>query len=88
MKKIVVDSGRGPAAEADFRVLKWTAQDDVLEVVVSYSGGCEEHEFNAYFSGVWDFGGMHDRRGIFYGFWRAGRQYDAQAKISVNNDRT
>lgn len=53
IKNIVVDSGRGPAAEADFRVLKWTAENDVLEVVVSYSGGCEEHEFNAYFSGVW-----------------------------------
>lgn len=53
MKEIIVDSSRGPAAEADFSVLKWTAEGNVLEVVVRYSGGCEEHAFNAYFSGVW-----------------------------------
>lgn len=53
IKDISIDQNRGPAATPDFSVLKWMAKGDVLEVIVRYSGGCEEHEFNAYFSGSW-----------------------------------
>lgn len=53
LKDIIVDSDRAPAAKPDFEVLEWTSIYDTLHVVVRYSGGCEEHEFNAYFSGAW-----------------------------------
>lgn len=42
-----------PKGKPDFQVLSWKANSDTLEVMVSYSGGCEEHDFNAYFSGGW-----------------------------------
>ena len=41
------------AGKPDFRVLEMTNENDVLTVVVQYGGGCEEHDFNAYFSGGW-----------------------------------
>ncbi len=53
LKTIIVDSQRKPSRKPDFSVLDWTAFSDTLRVIVSYSGGCEEHDFNAYFSGGW-----------------------------------
>ena len=53
LKPIIVDRTYKPAAKPDFQVLEWTTMSDSLMVVVSYSGGCEEHGFNAYFSGGW-----------------------------------
>ncbi len=53
VSEIVIDKSRGPAAAPDFSVLKWSAEGDVLEVIVRYSGGCGKHSFNAYFSGAW-----------------------------------
>jgi len=50
-KEIIIEN-REPV-KPDFRVLEMTNANDVLTVVVSYGGGCEEHDFNAYFSGGW-----------------------------------
>lgn len=53
-KEIIVDAAKASAlAEPDFSVLTWETRKDILEVVVRYSGGCKEHDFNAYFSGAW-----------------------------------
>ncbi|MCB9185475.1 MAG: hypothetical protein H6601_01860 [Flavobacteriales bacterium] len=52
VKEIVIDSQRKPI-KPDFQVLEMSAADDVLTVVFRYSGGCKEHDFNAYFSGAW-----------------------------------
>lgn len=51
-KKIIVDANRKPV-KPDFRLLEMTNEADILTVVVQYSGGCKEHDFNAYFSGGW-----------------------------------
>ncbi len=54
MKTIIVNGEKANSvAEPDFSVLSWNANNDVLEVVVRYSGGCKTHDFNAYFSGAW-----------------------------------
>lgn len=54
LKDIIVDAAKASAvAKPDFTVLGWEAKGDVLEVIVRYSGGCKEHDFNAYFSGSW-----------------------------------
>ena len=52
VKDISVDNNRKPV-KPDFAVLEMTNENDILTVVVRYSGGCEEHDFNAYFSGGW-----------------------------------
>ena len=52
VKDIIVDNNRKPV-KPDFAVLEMTNENDILTVVVRYSGGCEEHDFNAYFSGGW-----------------------------------
>jgi hypothetical protein len=51
-KEIIIDANRKPV-KPDFRLLEMNSQADILTVVVQYSGGCEEHDFNAYFSGGW-----------------------------------
>lgn len=53
VKQIIVDAKRGLASKPDFSVSNWTMKQGILEVVVQYSGGCDEHDFNAYFSGSW-----------------------------------
>jgi len=52
VKEILVDAARKPQ-KPDFQVLEMKADGDVLTVVVRYSGGCETHNFNAYFNGGW-----------------------------------
>ncbi len=52
VKDIIVENNRKPV-KPDFAVLEMTNENDILTVVVRYSGGCEEHDFNAYFSGGW-----------------------------------
>lgn len=53
VKPIVVDAKLSQKKPENLSIINWTIDGDVLEVVVRYSGGCEEHEFNAYFSGNW-----------------------------------
>lgn len=36
-----------------FKVFSWTIEGDILKIGVSYSGGCEEHTFKAYYNGAW-----------------------------------
>ena len=52
MKQITVDPNRKPS-KPDFQVLEMSNENDVLTVIFRYSGGCKEHDFNAYFSGGW-----------------------------------
>lgn len=54
LKEIIVDAAKTSAVpKPDFTVLSWDAKGEVLELIVRYSGGCKEHDFNAYFSGGW-----------------------------------
>jgi hypothetical protein len=53
VKPIIVDGNRKPSGDLDFSVLKWSVKRDTLIAIVRYSGGCKEHNFNAYFSGEW-----------------------------------
>lgn len=39
-----------PKENGDFKVLEATIEGDILTLKVSYGGGCETHEFNAYFN--------------------------------------
>ena len=53
-KEVIVDNDfLQPKDNADFKVLEATIENDILTMKVSYSGGCEAHEFNAYFSGIY-----------------------------------
>ncbi len=52
VKEIIIDNNRTPV-KPDFSVLEMSNENDVLTVIVRYGGGCEEHDFNAYFSGGW-----------------------------------
>lgn len=52
VKQITVDPNRKPS-KPDFQVLEMSNENDVLTVIFRYSGGCKEHDFNAYFSGGW-----------------------------------
>ena len=51
VKEIIIKN-REPV-KPDFRVLEMTSTNDILNLIVEYSGGCEEHDFTAYFSGGW-----------------------------------
>ena len=51
-KDIIVGVKRKPV-EPDFQVLNMAIKNGALEVVFQYSGGCQEHDFNAHFSGGW-----------------------------------
>lgn len=37
----------------NFQILAMDTKGDVLAVIFQYSGGCEEHSFNAHFNGAW-----------------------------------
>lgn len=37
----------------NFQILAMDTKGDVLAVIFQYSGGCEEHTFNAHFNGAW-----------------------------------
>ncbi|MBI1289327.1 MAG: hypothetical protein GC178_17300 [Flavobacteriales bacterium] len=50
VKDIIVSRERKPR-EQDFQVLSMNCSKNVLTVIFRYSGGCKEHDFNAYFSG-------------------------------------
>ena len=52
VKDIIVGAERKPT-KPDFQVLEMTNKKDVLTVVFQYSGGCEEHDFEAHFAGGW-----------------------------------
>lgn len=52
-KEILVDANRKPPAQRNFRVYDMLVEGDILKVVFQYSGGCEEHDFLAYFNGGW-----------------------------------
>ena len=49
---IIVGEKRKPS-KPDFQVVDMSTEKDVLTVVFRYSGGCEDHSFNAHFSGAW-----------------------------------
>lgn len=51
-KDIIVGAKREPV-KPDYQVLNMTIENDLLKVVFQYSGGCEEHDFNAHFNGGW-----------------------------------
>lgn len=51
-KEIIVGAKRKPA-KPDFQVMEMAIENDLLKVVFQYSGGCEEHDFDAHFSGGW-----------------------------------
>ncbi len=51
-KDIIVGAKRKPV-KPDFQVLNMTIEKNLLQVVFQYSGGCEEHDFNAHFNGGW-----------------------------------
>lgn len=51
-KDIIVGADRKPV-KPDFQVLDMSVNGDLLKVIFRYSGGCEEHDFDAHFSGGW-----------------------------------
>ena len=51
VKEIIIENQE--PVKPDFRVLEMTNANDILTLIVQYGGGCEEHDFNAYFSGGW-----------------------------------
>lgn len=51
-KDIIVGAKRKPS-KPDFQVLDMALEGNLLKVVFQYSGGCEEHDFNAHFNGGW-----------------------------------
>ncbi|MGB0368089.1 MAG: hypothetical protein ACPGD8_01715 [Flavobacteriales bacterium] len=53
VREIIVGAKRQVEEQPDFSVTNWSVKEDVLTAVVRYSGGCGQHEFNAYFSGGW-----------------------------------
>jgi hypothetical protein len=53
VKPIVIDAKLSQKKPENLSIVNWAMEADVLEVVIRYSGGCAEHEFNAYFSGSW-----------------------------------
>lgn len=38
---------------ADFHIQDLSVEGDIATVIVNYSGGCNEHKFNAYFNGAY-----------------------------------
>jgi len=49
VEKIIIDQGFvEPAINGRFNVDSWSINGSVLEITVSYSGGCEEHIFRLY----------------------------------------
>ena len=53
VKEVIVEAKRQTTEKPDFSVLEWDINRDTLTAVVRYSGGCKQHNFNAYFSGAW-----------------------------------
>lgn len=53
LKPITVDANHQGGKKPDFSVQSWNAKGDTLEVILMYSGGCQEHDFKAFFSGGW-----------------------------------
>lgn len=52
-KAVVLDMNyQQPKENGNFEILNASIDGDILTLEVSYSGGCEEHEFNAYFNGL------------------------------------
>jgi len=52
-KLIVDDSWSQPDDMVSVDISKVEITDDILTIAVSYSGGCEEHEFRLYFNGMY-----------------------------------
>lgn len=64
-KEVVLDMNfQQPKENADFKVLEASIEGDILKLKISYSGGCESHEFNAYFNGIF-MKSMPPKAGIF-----------------------
>ncbi len=54
IKDITLDNNfQQPKENPSFEVLDASISGDILTVKISYSGGCEEHVFNAYFNGMY-----------------------------------
>ena len=54
LKEVIIDPEFiQPKDNVDFQITEVSIDEDILTMTVSYSGGCEDHEFNAYFNQVY-----------------------------------
>lgn len=51
--KPIIVGGIPKLPKPDFQIVAMNCNGNDLEVVFRYSGGCETHDFNAYFNGAW-----------------------------------
>lgn len=52
--KVILDPNFDNSREnASFDILEASISGDILTLTVSYGGGCQEHQFNAYFNGIY-----------------------------------
>jgi len=51
--KDMIIGAKRKLVKPDFQVLNMAVENNLLQVVFQYSGGCEEHDFNAHFNGGW-----------------------------------
>jgi hypothetical protein len=72
IQKIIVDDNfTTPANNVSSDIIKTSIEGNILTIEVSYSGGCEEHDFKLYFNGMYkkslppkaDFVLVHDNKG-------------------------
>ena len=72
IQKIIVDDNfTTPANNVSTDIFKTSIEGNILTIEVSYSGGCEEHDFKLYFNGMYkkslppkaDFVLVHDNKG-------------------------
>ncbi|MCB9189795.1 MAG: hypothetical protein H6599_11020 [Flavobacteriales bacterium] len=53
-KEIVVDANfQQPKDNSSFEITAASIENDILTITVTYSGGCKDHEFNAYFNEIY-----------------------------------
>jgi hypothetical protein len=54
VKEVIVDQNFNlPENNADFSIDEMKIDGDILLIDVSYSGGCKDHDFKAYFNGMY-----------------------------------
>lgn len=54
VKDVIVDLNfNAPDSNAVFSIEDMKIDGDILQLEVSYSGGCKDHEFKAYFNGMY-----------------------------------
>lgn len=52
--EIIVDAEfQEPKENANFEISSASIENDILTLTVTYSGGCQEHEFKAYFNSIY-----------------------------------